>query len=253
MNKKRENKKAQVTIFIIIAIVIALILLIVFYSDIEIFFSGSEPVAEIQGCMKNAVSEALKNITSQGGVLEPENYYLYQGEKIEYACYTNEYYKACVMQKPFLKQEIEQELEDYAEPRVRQCLLNLKTDLENRGLRADFDFKGLNVEIIPERIAIEADANLVVTKEDAVRYKKIKTDLYSGLYNMLMISSSILNWEARYGESDPVSFMVFYPDIKVEKQKQSDGTKIYILSDRTTLESFQFASRSFVLPPGYFG
>jgi len=45
--------------------------------------------------------------------------------------------------------------------------------------------------------------------------------------------------------------MVLYPSTKVEKLKQGDGTTIYKISDRNTLESFNFASRSVVFAPGY--
>ena len=38
-----------------------------------------------------------------------------------------------------------------------------------------------------------------------------------------------------------------------EKIKLDDGTKIYEVSDVTTHETFTFASRSLVWPPGYTG
>jgi hypothetical protein len=45
--------------------------------------------------------------------------------------------------------------------------------------------------------------------------------------------------------------MSWYPNLKIEKKLQLDGTTIYIITDRDTEEVFQFASRSVVLPPGY--
>ena len=45
--------------------------------------------------------------------------------------------------------------------------------------------------------------------------------------------------------------MALYPQTKVEKLKQGDGTTIYKVSDRKTQESFNFAVRSLVFPPGY--
>ena len=44
--------------------------------------------------------------------------------------------------------------------------------------------------------------------------------------------------------------MLYYPSIKVEKKKQSEGTTIYILTDRDSSEEFMFAVRSFAIPPG---
>jgi len=71
------------------------------------------------------------------------------------------------------------------------------------------------------------------------------------MYDLVMISTSILNFEARYGDSNPLSFMVYYPSLWIDKLKQGDGTKIYILTDLNTGESFTFASRSLSWPAGY--
>ncbi len=254
MNKKeKKNKKGQVTIFIIIAILIVLVIFVLFYSDIKMLISEPEPVDQLRGCVKDAVDEVFENISLQGGTLNPENYFLYQGDKIEYLCYTNEYYKSCVMQKPLITQGVEKEIKDYISPKVEQCLGNLKISLEGKGYRVDSNFEGVDVRLVPERITIDTKSNLVITKESVVRYKNIKTELPTGLYNLLMISSSIANWETRYGDSDPMGFMGFYPNLKVEKKKQGEGTKIYILTNTMTKEKFQFASRSYVQPPGYFG
>ena len=45
--------------------------------------------------------------------------------------------------------------------------------------------------------------------------------------------------------------MNYYHDLNVEKKKQSDGSTIYILTDRNNENKFQFASRSVAWPPGY--
>ena len=68
---------------------------------------------------------------------------------------------------------------------------------------------------------------------------------------MIMIASSIQNFEAQYGDSVPETYMSLYPDIKVQKLKQEDGTKIYIITDRKTNERLVFATRSVAWPPGF--
>ena len=45
--------------------------------------------------------------------------------------------------------------------------------------------------------------------------------------------------------------MLLYPNIKVEKLKQEDGSKIYIITSRDTNEKFVFASRSLSWPAGF--
>ena len=44
--------------------------------------------------------------------------------------------------------------------------------------------------------------------------------------------------------------MSYYPDLRMEKIKLSDGTKVYKLSNIVTKEEFIFASRSLSWPPG---
>ena len=69
-------------------------------------------------------------------------------------------------------------------------------------------------------------------------------------YDIIMIASAIQDFEAEYGDSNPETYMALYPNIRIEKLKQSDGTKVYIISDRNTLEKMQFATRSLAWPPG---
>ena len=68
-----------------------------------------------------------------------------------------------------------------------------------------------------------------------------------------MIASSISNWEAKYGDSETMNYMIYYPNLKVEKKKQGDGTTIYIITDKESEDKFMFASRSLVLPAGFTG
>ena len=68
---------------------------------------------------------------------------------------------------------------------------------------------------------------------------------------MLMIATSILQFETSYGDSDISTLMLYYPDMAIEKVKRSDGTTIYIIEDKQSKLKFQFASRSYAWPPGY--
>lgn len=258
MEKKREkrgkiNKKAQLTIFIILAIVIVAILLILLYPRMKVLVTGPVAPDYIKDCTEDATKEVLDKLTVQGGSLEPENYILYQGNKVDYVCYAEEYYKKCVMQKPFLKQDIEKEITSYIEPRVKTCLEDLKSQLEKRGSAVSLGKVEVETLMIPNSILVTINAPLTITKEATSSFKKFKVDVSSHLYDLIMISSSISNWEARYGDSETMNYMIYYPNIKVEKKKQSEGSTIYILTDRETDEKFMFASRSVALPAGLTG
>ena len=108
----------------------------------------------------------------------------------------------------------------------------------------------LNVELLPKRIVVTFNRSLTLTKEESQKYSSFVVILNNNLYELVSIANSILNWEARYGDSETTTYMDYYHDLKVEKKKQSDGTTIYILTDRNNQNKFQFASRSIAWPPG---
>lgn len=221
--------------------------------DVLKFLGKESPTVQIENCIKEPLKEGVEILSFQGGVIEPEHYYLYQDNKVEYLCYTDEYYKRCVMQKPFLKQEIEKQLKEYAEPRIKDCIDSVKSYLEKQGYDVSLKNPEVSVELAPENIIVNVDLDLKIEKEQAESYKTVKTTIDSKLYNLVMVSSIILNWEAQYGDFDTLSYMIYYPTLKIEKKIQSDGTRIYTLTDRDSGDKFMFASRSIAFPPGLTG
>lgn len=254
-NNLLNSKRSQLAAFIIIAILIAVVLILIFYGrDLYSVVSGEkDPLSQIKDCAKAYAKEAITNIALQGGTLNPVNYYLYNGNKVEYLCYSQNYYERCVMQKPFIKQDIEKEIENYLNPKITECIKSVKTDLEKSGKSVSIGAVDTNVELVPSSVLIDIKSDFTISNGQVESYKTIKTDLPSKLYDLSMVSSSIINWEARYGDSETLNYMLYYPSLKVEKKLQSDGTTIYILTDRNTLDKFMFASRSVALPPGLFG
>ena len=252
--KKRMQKRGQLTIFIIIAIIIVVlgILIYLFFPQIQtgLGISTNNPNVFIQNCMEDEIKSTVDKISLQGGSFAPENYFLYQDEKIEYLCYTNEYYIPCVMQQPLLKQHIENEIKEEIEEEKTVCLDSLKKNFESQGYDVILTGGETKVELLPNRIEVTFENDLTLTKEDSERYEGLGMILNNNLYELVSITSSILNMEARYGDSETTVYMNYYHDLKVEKHKQTDGTTIYILTERDTENKFQFASRSIAWPPG---
>lgn len=241
--------------FIILAILIAIILVILFLNkDSFLVLLGREsPLNQVEKCIKESVKQGLDTIEAQGGSIEPKNYYLYEGNKVDYVCYTIEDYKKCVMQKPLLKQSIESELKIFLKPRVNDCLSFIEQSLVKKGYTVSYKNPEIYVEIIPNSVFVKSSADLVIQKEGSESYQDIKISMDSKLYDFVITAGSIANWEARYGDSETMNYMWYYPSLKVEKKIQDDGTRIYILSDRDTKEKFMFASRSMAFPPGLTG
>lgn len=254
--EKKRNKKAQLTIFIILAILIVIVLVLLFVNKdkFNILLGTESSYNQIEKCIKESASDGVGTIENQGGAINPQNYFLYEGNKVDYVCYTSEYYEKCVMQKPLLKQSIEKEIKDYLKERVNGCLGTIKDSVEKKGYSMTFNEPNISVEILPSDVIVKlSNLDLAIVKEQTETYKNIKVNVDSKLYDFVMTASSIANWEATYGESESLNYMLFYPELKVEKKIRSDGTKIYILTNRDTLEKFMFAFRSIAYPPGVTG
>jgi len=255
MNMNIKQKKGQVTIFIIIGIMIIVfgILIFMFYPRIQSLFGiePENPSAFIQGCIEEEIENAVNKLSLQGGSLSPEHYIMYNNEKIEYLCYAEEYYVPCVMQQPMLKKHIESEIANSIKTKANECFNDLKQSYERQGYNVNLKKGVTSVELLPKRIVTTFNNSLTLTKGESKKYDSISVVLNNNLYELVSITNSILNWEANYGDAETTIYMNYYHDLKVEKKKQSDGTTIYILTDRNNLNKFQFASRSVAWPPGY--
>ena len=243
--KKLGDKKVQITIFIIIAIVIIAlgILIYMFYPQVKsiLGFGPETPSAFIQTCLEDEIENSVEKLSLQGGSISPEHYIVYDNGKIEYLCYTNEYYKTCVMQQAMLKQHIESEIENEIGSEVEDCFNDLEESYKKKGYSVDLRKGGTGIELAPKKIVAAFNYSMTLTKGDSKQYESFRVVVDNNLYELVSITNSILNWEARYGDAETTIYMNYYHDLKVEKKLQSDGTTVYILTDRNTGNKFQFA------------
>jgi len=246
-----ERKKGQVTIFILIAIVIFAVVLVLFYPRIKVLFVPAAPVGLVDECMQADIDKVVDRLSMQGGSLNPKLFFAYQGNNVEYLCYTNTYYQPCIMQQPLLLQHVEREIKGYIESRAKTCIATMKDEMEKRGYTVTSSYQGTDVEIVPGNINIIINAKVSVTKEGTQTFNKFDIVKKSSLYDLVILSTSILKLETRLGDIETMTYMTYYPYIIVEKLKQGDGSKVYIISDTNTDDTFMFATRSFAFPGGY--
>ena len=251
------DKRGQVSIFVIIAIVIVVAAVGIFYVYPKISGSSisTSPTQFIQNCLDDEIEDQVEQVFLNGGSSKPEFYseYYSNGKKyeIEYLCYTNEYYKQCVMQKPLLKSHIEGEIKKAISEKVKSCFGTLENNYKKQGYSVDLKQNDYNVEIFSGKIRTTFDYDLSLTKDATDRYEEFVVDVKSDYYRLINIANSILLWEAQYGDADISGHMDANYWLKAEKRKLTDGTKIYILTDKESGGKFMFASRSVVWPPGY--
>ncbi|MBI4009693.1 MAG: hypothetical protein HY361_00665 [Candidatus Aenigmarchaeota archaeon] len=254
LEKKVVNKKGQLTIFVIVAIVIVALGVLVynFFPEIKttLGFAVNNPGSFMQECMDEELGNSVKMISSQGGSLDPVHYYLYLDEKIGYLCYTNEDYLTCVVQQPLLKQHIENEIKNAIKNKEDSCFAELRNSFQGQGYSVDLKEGNTSVELLPKRVVVTFNRQLTLTKEDSETYEKLDVVLNNNLYELMSVANSIINMEVQFGDSETTVYMNYYHNLKVEKLKQGDGTKVYILTNRDTGNKFQFATRSKVFPAG---
>jgi len=267
VNKKQEAKplaipymmrnKGQVTIFIIIGLIIVVLgaLIYLFYPQITSTFGGGfkNPQAFMQECLVEDVKDTVGILSLQGGSLRPEHYILYDNSKVEYLCYTNEYYKTCVVQQPMLDSHIEKEIKEELNQEVGACLDSMKKSYEKQGYDVVLQKRDINFDIQLKQIVLESNTSLTLNKGSTQNYDSFRISFNSNLYELISIANNIIEWETKVGDAETTLYMDAYHDLKVEKKKQTDGTKIYILTNINTEEKFQFASRSVAWPPGFGG
>jgi len=255
---KKEGKKGQVTIFIIIALLIVAIGVLVYLFYPKIFPSAEtetkNPSIFIQECMEEEIQDTVNTLSVQGGSVNPTFYYDYYNgvgvDKVEYLCYTNQYYQKCVVQQPMLISHIQSEILNEIEDETISCFNSLKMSYENRGYDTDMKSGNTTVELLPGKIVTTFGYELTLTKGDTEKYQNFNIVLDNNLYELASIANSIINWETQYGDAEVTTYMNYYHNLKVEKKEQLDGTKIYILTNRDSENKFQFTSRSYVFPPG---
>jgi hypothetical protein len=249
----KMKRRGQITMFVILAIVILAfaVAIFYFYPQIKSTLTGGtlSPSSYLQGCIEEDLNSVLETVSAQGGSSNPEHYLLYQNQKLEYLCYTNEYYKTCVMQQPLLKRHIEQEATKALSAKAEECLISLEQTYEKKGYEVDIKKGKISLELLPKRAILYFNSTLTLNKENSQRYTDLSVSVTNNLYELVSIANSILNFETTYGDSETTIYMNYYHDLKVEKIKQEEGSKAYILTDRNNGNKFQFATRSIAWPP----
>ncbi len=242
------EKKGQVTIFIIVAIMIVSVVLIFFLWAKPTYFSETGKELGFEDCVEDAVEQAIGELEKKAGFINPKFSYNYNGEKFTYLCYTNQYYEMCAVQVPFLKNSFEEQMEILIKDKVGTCYINSINDLKSQGYSVTQGNVDYDVFIEPDVVRVEIDAPTVVGSQSFARFN---VRVNSPVYEMVMIATSILQFETKYGDSDVSSMMGYYPDYIIDKIKRSDGTTIYVLENKIFGNKFQFASRSLAWPAGY--
>lgn len=255
----KRGEKGQLAIFVIIALVIVFVIAVIFlFPRLKIALSGGEftPEKYLRSCIEPEIKPKMELLNKQGGYANPQGFLVLNEtngvEKIKYLCYTNEYYKTCTVQEAMIKTHYEQELNNLMKEKIKDCATSLKTAYEGRGYSVSQGAIKSSIDIVSSKMNVKFDVPMSVSKnQESNKYNGFTVEIRTEMYNLLILSQTIVEFENIYGDSEITTFMAYYPHLKIEKIKLSEGSKVYILSDIKTGESFRFASRSLSWPPGY--
>jgi hypothetical protein len=251
----RKNKKAQITIFVIIALIIVGVIILVFilWRRPTITIAPTEnPEAYIQECLEDYTKEVIDILSANGGDLVPEGSLLYGGKNITYLCYTSSYYNSCVNQRPMLIEHMEDEISNYLEPRMRACFVGLKEELEERNYVIEYGGMEITTDLRTKKVVVEVDRKLLMTKNEETRsFDKFKAQISSPIYDLARVAMEIANQEAQFCNFELVGFMVTYPRWDIEKFRTGDSDNVYTIREVSSGKEFIFATRSCAMPPGF--
>lgn len=248
-NMKKSGKKGQVTIFIILAILIISVVLIFFIYIAPRYQTsqGTKPV--LDSCIESAMNEKIIQLSKNAGQINPEFTYQYMGENITYVCYSAEYHAPCIVQDPMIKQTFQENLAKLIKPEIESCYENSLENLRARGYDVISGDIRISTEINPGKVNFNINAPTTITRETSQNLAPIKVEVSSPIYEILMIATSIIQFETYYGDSETSQFNYYYPEFVVTKMKRGDETKVYSITKDQI--KFNFATRSYAWPAGY--
>jgi hypothetical protein len=264
MQKKKVNtrfpclshevrKRGQITIFIILAVIVIMALLVYFIWLKPLIIQTDSEKLQIESCLEDSMQESINYLLSTAGVINPDFTLMYNGENITYLCYSDEYYTPCVNQNPLIKNKFQQSLKELITSDVNGCYESSVNELRSLGYDVkETDNVNFVVTINPNDITINLKALTLISQGESGSVQEdfqVKVD--SNVYDLLMLSTTIVQFETEYGDSSTDILMYYYPDYRIEKKRVSEGNKVYILTDKKTEEQIKFAVRSYAWPAGY--
>ena len=249
-----SQTKAQVTIFIIIAIMLVVIIgifLLLRSGIIPSIGGGPEinPSSYIELCIEDQMRSNINLILSQGGFIDPKNYKLYKDIKSTYLCKNTGLYGSCINQHPMLISEVTDELNESIFLDIEQCFIDLEESLEKTNDEVKMgDALDTEIRLAPGKILLDINKEISITRKGGTSIIKEVNIVYpSSLYNLASVAVDIARSEADFCYFEHIGYMNLYPEYLIKVNKMSDYTKIYSIQNKKTQEEMNIAIRGCAL------
>lgn len=250
---KRE-KKAQVTIFILIAILIVAGIIILFTLSrspkTTLSIDSNDPKTIISTCATDSIKKSIQEMLINGGKISPEKTIMYGGKNYTYLCYNADYYKSCYNIYPMLELSIEEEIRKDTLQEINNCFNLLEDELKDQGFSVSSSNLDYQIDLIPGEVRTKINKKVSFSKDSVSNeLSDFSFAVPSSLYDLVKVSRDIINSEAEFCNFEYNGYMLLYPEFDI-KRLDVDSSKIYNVANRLTKENFRFAVRSCALPPG---
>lgn len=255
------NKKAQVTIFIILAIVliavIGAIYLISSGKNILDVFSpkaSDNPNSYLKSCVEKSIRESEELIFLSNGfsIVDKKTSVLYKSQEVPFMCISYEYYYQCVPQEPMFIEKQRKKIENKLAIDLESCISSFRKSMDKKLEIVGKNQSSAIISFSDTGIIADIDTGLIITSEEySAGLKKIKVEYSSKLFKFLKLAQTITNYESTFCEFNHMSWMAQDHSIIIDKDVLSDQTKIYTLTDRNNRDKkLNFAIKTCVMPAG---
>ena len=266
-----NNRKSQVTIFIIIAVIIISAVALIFIlkaSDLKTLSPVDNPKGYMEDCMAKALDENLPLITKSGGLLNPKNSFYFNKTNVTMMCSTLFYEKLCTNAHPMLSVEIEKQIATSIKSRVDGCFAKVKDGFKNSNYKESSKENLILVSIMPKIIILKSDKKISYTKDDqTISIEGFTIKKESSLFDFIRLQTQIVNDELNCQcglescNADVVKLSMDNPNYEIQhfvasvgNPKFGDGEEVYTIKSILLNEEFNFALRNCVRRPfGYSG
>lgn len=253
---KKQDKRAQVTILVIIALIIVVAIALIFSvmkKSSPIISASDDPKGYMEKCIKDSLEKSSKIIIESNGYENKnDNYILYNGEKVPYLCKSSMFYYPCINQEPMLIEKIRKQILDKTKKDAEECFNKLVKALENKNNKVVLSSNS-NIEIVfsSNKLYAYIYRRLSIQKEEDYRViDSFSGEIQSSLYNLFNTARQIVNYESTLCEFNNDNWMANFGDISIKKFIASEGTKVYTITDKVTEQEINIAVKGCVMPAG---
>lgn len=243
-----KAKRAQVTIFIIVAILIVVAILAIFFLTGEADIDEPTDISPkniIDKCVRDVVEESIEKVMLNGGEATPSQPIMYQGDPYNYLCYQADFYQGCYNIHPMLERQIENEIFEDTRLEVQGCFDSMREELENQGYVIGGGGTTYSINLLPGHVAVNLQKRIDATSPTGATQslEDFDTRVMSPLYDLVLVAREVVNGESQFCNFEYNGYVLLYPQYDIRRIDYRDS-KIYRLIDRRSTEEFRFAVRS---------